>query len=381
MLQRCLQSFFFVLSLFFFFVVDFQSARAQAVPSLNGIRFDEETGDVIFVAVGHVYGRLENTTLPYSEYPAVTLLANQKVFADPDIDFVMLLGDIVHKANEKQFRLLASSFLNALSRPVFNAVGNHELQNREVYTERFGKTFFTFQRGDALFVVLDGELDHGLLIGEQKQMFFESIRLAQSDDVRFLVLFSHKVLWNSQYFAGSQTERDAVQKEFSDTLLPALLQLPRSKSVLWFAGDYLFPLVHEAGPRPGMHFFTLGLREDATDLALRVTLPTQGEPAFQPISLSENPTYDISTYTTDFWLDWYRRQYPNPSSPTDPYWFLQQPQNLRSFFRDLFFNLYTFVALIFGIFFGVLLFCFAVFLSHRILRYWWRCKDDSLHKK
>ncbi|MBK6526581.1 MAG: hypothetical protein IPG07_14185 [Crocinitomicaceae bacterium] len=47
---------------------------------------------------------------------------------------------------------------------MFNAVGNHDITG-SVYQENYGATFFKFQIGNDIHVILNTELDNGDLEG------------------------------------------------------------------------------------------------------------------------------------------------------------------------------------------------------------------------
>jgi len=109
--------------------------------SLNKLRLKNSNEPLKILVAGHVYGN------PYEVdnfHPAMTLQTNIQLFNQMSLDMIVFLGDIIHKPTEENLTYLHQNFLQYFTVPVFNAVGNHDVQNRPLYMEVFGETNFSF---------------------------------------------------------------------------------------------------------------------------------------------------------------------------------------------------------------------------------------------
>ena len=262
--------------------------------SMNGRRLGDWDGQAVtFLAIGHAYGAAENGQ---SIHPAATLLASLDRINAIEPAFVALLGDNARRPTDEQLDALSRSVLERIQAPVFNAVGNHDMLDRPKYEGRFGRTFFRFAYGPAMFVFLDTEIDQGQIAGEQETMLCQAIAEAQSrDDLAALALFMHKPL----HFIGDPHFADLLalvnapsgypkETNFRADFMSRLMALAESKAVLLVADDvgvsWSFPFAYET--REGrMHCVTTGLGDSRDDCAVQITV-ARDQVRVQPVSLA-----------------------------------------------------------------------------------------------
>jgi len=87
-----------------------------------------------------------------------------------------------------------------LTPPVYFAVGNHDVTDRDLFISRYGPTYYSFEYQGDLFIVLDGELDPCNIVGEQ-MIFLQDILNAKN--ARNVFVFVHKLIWvteNTPYY-------------------------------------------------------------------------------------------------------------------------------------------------------------------------------------
>lgn len=108
-----------------------------------------------FTAVVLADPTLREQAIPYYRDGVISELSDVKA------DFAMVLGDIM--ADNLSFYDRYNGIMKTLDMPVFNIVGNHDvnftdLGNRyakETYKKYFGPSYFSFEYGDVHFVALD----------------------------------------------------------------------------------------------------------------------------------------------------------------------------------------------------------------------------------
>jgi hypothetical protein len=169
-------------------------AGVAARSPINGLSLANAQGEqsYSFTLTGHVYG--EKTK---SVFPAASLLANIDFFNREDIRFVVLLGDIIQNMNGVEVAAFKKSFGQQVRKPIFNAIGNHDNQDRARYLKNFGPdSYYSFQYASELFVFMDGEERNAKIEGEQLEFLLGEIRRAAEDDgIQNVFFFSHRLLW------------------------------------------------------------------------------------------------------------------------------------------------------------------------------------------
>jgi len=113
--------------------------------------------------------------------------------------FIIHLGDMISKPSEKEWEEFFE-ISKAIDIPFFPVIGNHEVagttRGEEIYRKQFilpgGKTYYSFQAGESLFVILDSEKGGGRIIDDQWSWL--KSRLFSSDEIVKMV-FLHRPLF------------------------------------------------------------------------------------------------------------------------------------------------------------------------------------------
>ena len=122
-----------------------------------------------------------------------------KSILDRGPSFVIHLGDMVARPNEKEWRSFFE-ISKMIDLPFFPVVGNHEVagtaRGEEMYRKKFllpgDQTYFAFQAGGVLSVILDSEKGRGRILREQ-WAWLEKV-LSSSGETSKLV-FTHRPLF------------------------------------------------------------------------------------------------------------------------------------------------------------------------------------------
>ncbi|QGY43248.1 T9SS type A sorting domain-containing protein [Maribellus comscasis] len=212
-----------ILTLFILFILD---ADAQT----DSVKYS-------FFVAGHTYGKpgVNNIGL----HPPL----KQKfgyIKERPEIKFGILTGDIVYPNPVAQDWDEVDADIDSLGLPVYFAVGNHDMENRELFESRYGSTYYSFTFENDLFIFLDPNIDAWNISGEQL-LFLKNTVEEYKEDVDNIFVFFHQMLWrenNNKYsviypnsFAGR-----AGSINFWSEIAPLFLSL--ENNVFMFAGDF-----------------------------------------------------------------------------------------------------------------------------------------------
>ena len=170
--------------IFVFFITLFASCKKNDSPSPEPV-----PEAYSFFVAGHTYGTpgTDNSGL----YPPFQDKFN--LINDHLTDLGVLTGDIVPAGTEKNWNEV-DSVLKFLNCKVYFAVGNHDMKNRPLFESRYGKTYFGFIHKDDLFIVLDPNIDHWNISGEQLS-FLKNIIDTSGYKARNIFVFFHQLLW------------------------------------------------------------------------------------------------------------------------------------------------------------------------------------------
>jgi hypothetical protein len=139
-----------------------------------------------FLVAGHVYG------VPGVDNPGVHPPFRER-FAEIralGADLGFLAGDTVRTSTPADWDEIDAD-LAQLGLPVHFVVGNHDMRNRELFTSRYGPTYYSLEHGGDLFVVLDSELSAGSIRGEQLVFLRETLR----SKARNVFILVHRLIW------------------------------------------------------------------------------------------------------------------------------------------------------------------------------------------
>jgi len=208
--------------------------------SLNNALLQDSEKPLKFVVAGHIYGN------PYEEdlfHPATTLMTNVQLINEFDLDMVVLLGDIVKESTEENLNHFSQNFLSYFSVPVFNAVGNHDVENRDLYIEKFGETNFSFTFKENLFIFLDTNIELFSLTDNQLDFIENTITdpLIRKN-VKSIHIFAHHVFYFktpsdtlSPFYRSNVNY--SMEKKVEDFILNKLVPLSLETPVFIYTGD------------------------------------------------------------------------------------------------------------------------------------------------
>jgi hypothetical protein len=239
-----------------------------------------------FFVAGHVYGHpKDKDDLIHPPFTEKRYLIQQ----DPDMRMGFFTGDIVRRAKVADWDNV-DRFLATLPVPVYFAPGNHDMAKRELFESRYGKTFFSFVHDKDLFIVLDPNLDHWNISGEQLAFLKSALEKHESRD-RVFVLF-HQILWWDrkpyfrQFVPNSPMGRAETINFFTE-LEPLFLAL--DKPVYLIAGDAgVFPnglsvMYHEY---KNIHYIASGMGGGSRDNYLVFKVRWDGSVDIQVMALN-----------------------------------------------------------------------------------------------
>jgi hypothetical protein len=147
--------------------------------------------------------------------------------------FIIHVGDMIAQPGEKEWKNFFE-ISKEVDIPFFPTVGNHDVvgtsRGEEIYRRQFqlpgGKTYYSFQAGEDLFVVLNSERGRGKIIDDQ-WAWLQS--LLSSSKERFKMVFLHRPLFlppdSLKWGRGIDRhpeERDKLHRLFLDTGVKAV---------------------------------------------------------------------------------------------------------------------------------------------------------------
>jgi len=114
-------------------------------------------------------------------------------------DFLIHLGDMITHPHEKEWHAFFE-ISKQMDPPFFPVVGNHDVGTttlgEEIYRKQFslprGKTYYAFQAGGVLFVILDSEEGRGRIIQEQRSWLEDILSFSKET---FKLIFIHRPLF------------------------------------------------------------------------------------------------------------------------------------------------------------------------------------------
>ena len=230
-----------------------------------------------FFVAGHTYGVKEKAVsgmhMPFvADFPYLT--------AYPDLQFGVLTGDIVYYSRDTSWNAVDRQLAD-VPVPVYFAVGNHDEGHKSPYKERYGDTYFAFEQGRDLCLVLNPGLG-GWNIWRDQYAFLEA-QLGNAKKYDHVFIFFHQLLWwtkDNQYRRYSPNSLDGRTPEtnFWTEVMPLLEAC--DKPVYCFAGDVGAagkPTRFFADQVDNVHFIASGMGNGIQDNYLFVQVdPEQG---------------------------------------------------------------------------------------------------------
>lgn len=269
----------------------------SAANSINNKSLVNTDSAFSFVVGGHFYGsaKVNNFT------PAATLMANLDHLNSQNPAFFLSIGDLFLNL-ETDLDNYHKTFFSKLEVPLFNAVGNHDISNRELYEEKFGKTFFSFSIRNNLFIVLDTEINDGAIKGEQ-YLFFKSLAAEKFKTAKNIFIFTHRPIWTNdteQLGAIFKGNNKSPQSDFTNSIKP-LLKI--SKPVYWFSGSLgqstCSFFYHQESPF--IYYIQSAIRDKYFDGILSVEIDKKDKVKFRTISLTGHNLNKLESFDINFW--------------------------------------------------------------------------------
>jgi hypothetical protein len=263
-----------------------------------------------FIVSGHIYGA-HGDTVPH---PAQTLIDHLPELSSLHPLMFVSLGDIVVHTTEKDFLQLENRFLSKLDFPVFNTVGNHDVEDRMLYENRYGRTDAAFRYGPAYFIFLDTQADVCKITGDQQTMLQAALERAVSDlQVRNIFVFMHNVVFfNAPLLAGKNIVEaapnapDCYNNNNYSILRDQYLQPAAAiKPVFLFAGDVgawggnLSPFYEKSGDA-NLTTIATGIGDTPQDSLLVVSVDRE-KVAFKVMGLAQLEYGPLEQYNRGYW--------------------------------------------------------------------------------
>ena len=252
-----------------------------------------DSAEIVFLIGGHFHGASTNT----SGFPAGTLLGNLEMINDSKADFMVCLGDLF-LSPEKDLQNYPRVFFDKLNMPLFNAVGNHDVENFD-YNNHFGSTYLSFEIQNSAFVILDTELDNGDIEGEQLQLLKDVL----DKNYNQVFVFAHRPIWSEE----DETLKDVFKQNTSSgtNFMEEVLPLMKSSSADVFmfggslGGDAPFSFFYHKKAE-NLIYIATAIRNLPRDGILKVKIK-ESNVEFTPISLTGQSLNDIESYNLALW--------------------------------------------------------------------------------
>lgn len=261
---------------------------------------------ITILAGGHLYGS------PYNEgNPLIsnTVQNNIDEINSSQANLFFSLGDMTYLPSSESIRGLRSTFLDKITIPIFNAVGNHDLKNgRTFYQENFGQTYYSFEYGALQIIVLDTIISHCYIEGHQLDMLDVVLENAlHNDAIKNIFIFTHKLIFlEDDDLMGRANGFCDYGSNFSylrdDILIPSSFEKP----IYIIAGDVgafggnLSPYYYQY-PNSNLYTIAVGEGDSAADALLKITVDGS-DVNFSLLPLAGGQFNDLSTYTPAYWI-------------------------------------------------------------------------------
>lgn len=256
---------------------------------------------------GHFHGASNNR----SGFPAATLLANIDTLNALAPHALLSTGDLFLNVAADSGRYRRALF-NRLRMPLFNAVGNHDVEDGH-YMARYGPLYGAVELGADRVIWLDTETDNGSIKGDQLRFLREA---ANRFAGKHFFIVSHRPVWAedepaySELFAGNT--RSMLATNFRGEVLPLLQELAQRAEVIWVSGSM-------AGMAPESIFFQrhapgiLYVQSAIRDLPRDAVLVVDARPdtlMWSTVSLTGREVPAVETLDADFWRSRMRKKEP-----------------------------------------------------------------------
>lgn len=183
-----------------------------------------------FFVAGHVYGKPKGGG--YGVYDSFKNKFNL-INTHNGMKFGVFTGDIVRSSNEKYWDTIDKD-LKTLNVPVYFSRGNHDGE-LGFFEKRYGKSFKSYITEGDLHIILDSNIGHWNIEGEQLE-FLERTLKEQSSKVNNIFIYVHHIIWWDRGALRPNSKAGISEKlTFWEDMAPILNETNRA--VFIFAGD------------------------------------------------------------------------------------------------------------------------------------------------
>lgn len=303
--------------------------------SVLGPLFSQEEAYSFFIA-GHVYGTPGVNNVGF--HPPFKAKFDY-IKSRSEIKFGVLLGDIVIWPSVVNWDEVDAE-IDTLGLPVYFAPGNHDMGDREMFESRYGDPYFSFIFNNDLFIILDPNIDHWNISGDQL-LFVQNTLIENAANVSNIFVMSHQLIWwaDDNIYSGitlNSTDGRADEINFWTDVEPLFNEL--SNNVYFCAGDvgaagYASSFMYDN--YDNISLIATGMGKNTDDNFIVINVDTNKNISYDFICLNEEELfclgnledYKISNneiVQTDLFS-----VYPNPASENFSI-LLEQDSNIKS---------------------------------------------------
>jgi hypothetical protein len=256
-----------------------------------------------FFVSGHWHGSSTNQ----SGFPASTILANIEKINNDSAWFLVSTGDIFLDVR-KDIPNYETYLFNKLEKPLYNAVGNHDISG-SIYEEKFGSTSSSFFIESELYIILNTECNDGSIKGEQLKFFEDALSKHATEEtpIKNIFIFSHRPIWAEENEELKNLFVDNTKSEFGNNfeseILPLLIKYTKKSSIYWFSGSL-------GGNAPASFFYykdknnityiQSAIRDLPRDGLLKVKV-SHGQVSFETVSLTSQQMPKLEDCGLNLW--------------------------------------------------------------------------------
>jgi len=182
-----------------------------------------------FFVAGHSYGKMGKHKIGLHP-PFEDMLV--ELGRDKLIEFGVLTGDIVETSTVQAWEEV-DGVLQKFERPIYFAVGNHDVTDQDLFVSRYGKMVFSFRNKGDLFIIWNSNVE----IKEKQMSLLMSALDSNGKGTNNVFIFFHHVLW----WKGTVKDKDRPNglfiggDVFVKEVFPVLQKI--NKNIYLFAGD------------------------------------------------------------------------------------------------------------------------------------------------
>lgn len=277
-----------------------------------GITLPDSGWSYSFMATGHLYGSHENQN---SIFPSSSFLGNSDMINGQSPSIIISLGDMVRSSKNELAIQAWKSAGKLFKAPIFNAPGNHDLDDRQAYRKAFGTNQSAFFIRDDLFLLIDTEY-----LREENAEKLKSFIDRESDKaakrtqaVRHLFVCSHRMLaplcnpeLASMDELANEPFRDKVNVDEACEIFKALAKIPHTGEFWNLAGDvgthWSVPALYGFDEKTQCHTLACGVGDTPNDRMARINIAYNGKITAEVIPLFPGgKPQSATTFTPEFW--------------------------------------------------------------------------------